>query len=112
MNRQALEEAAAVEEMHYGVAFGYACGVLSFGVDETVAAFLNQNVAASLSAAQRLLALGQRQSSQISWDLKPAIAAAVKRSASLSIETVEAFSHLPELASMRHPVLETRLFIS
>jgi urease accessory protein len=107
-----LEQATQVGAMHYSVAFGFVCGVLSFGADEAVAAFLHQNVAATVSAAQRLLSLGQRQSSQIAWDLKPAIAEAVRRSESLDIGGVSAFSHLPELASMRHPYLETRLFIS
>jgi len=107
-----LQRAAGFGEIHFSIAFGYACGVLTFKADETVAAFLHQNVAASISAAQRLLSLGQMQSSRIAWDLKPAIGEAVNRSAALDIESVAAFSHLPELASMRHPILSTRLFIS
>ena len=107
-----IQQAAVFGEIHFSIAFGYACGVLTFQADETVAAFLHQNVAASISAAQRLLALGQMQSSRIGWDLKPAIGEAVNRSAALDIESVSAFSHLPELASMRHPFLPTRLFIS
>jgi urease accessory protein len=107
-----LRQAAALGEIHFSIAFGYACGVLSFDAEEAVAAFLHQNVVAALSAAQRLLPLGQMQSSQIAWDLKPSIADAVIRSAHLTVDTVSAFSHLPELASMRHPFLPTRLFIS
>jgi urease accessory protein len=99
-------------EIHFSIAFGHACGALSFDLDQTVAAFLHQNIAATISAAQRLLPLGQIQSSQIAWDLKPAIEDAVARSATLNIDTVSAFSHLPDLASMRHCFLPTRLFIS
>ena len=107
-----LQPAARLGEMHFSIAFGYACGVLGFEVDTATAAFLHQNITASLAAAQRLLALGQMQSSRIAWDLKPVIAEAVSRSAALDIDAVCAFSHLPELASMRHPILPTRLFIS
>jgi urease accessory protein len=104
--------AANLGEIHFSIAFGYVGGVLCFNADETVAAFLHQNVATSLSAAQRLLSLGQMQSSRMAWELKPLIAEAVSRSSRLDIQTVASFSHLPELASMRHPCLPTRLFIS
>jgi urease accessory protein len=107
-----IERAAALGEIHFSIAFGFACGAMRFPDDETVAAFLHQNIAASLSAAQRLLPLGQVQSSRIAWDLKTVIEGAVNRSAALGVESVPAFSHLPELASMRHPSLGTRLFIS
>ena len=105
---------AAIEigDVHFSVAFGYACGVLGFEADQTVAAFLHQNVAASLSAAQRLLPLGQMQSSQMLWELKSCIEHTVERSAGLNIDSASAFSHLPEVASMRHPLLPTRLFVS
>jgi len=107
-----VQAAAAIGEIHFSIAFGFALGALSFDADETVAAYLHQSVASLLSAAQRLLSLGQMQSSRISWELKPMIAAAVVRSAHFDSASVPAFSHLPELASMRHPCLPTRLFIS
>jgi urease accessory protein UreF len=55
--------------------------------------------------------LGQAAASRILWNLKPAIVRAshfeIKQS-----EEVWCFSPYPELASMRHGSLETRLFIS
>jgi urease accessory protein len=107
-----IQAAAAESELHFSIAFGYASGALGFRPDETVAAFLHQNVVACLSAAQRLLSLGQMQSSRIAWDLKPRIAGTVTRSAELDSHSVCSFAHLPELSSMRHPILSTRLFIS
>jgi urease accessory protein len=107
-----IREAGDLAELHFSIAFGYACGVLAFDADDTVCAFLHQNIVSLLSAAQRLLALGQMQSSRISWELKPLLAEAVRRSAGLDIHSVSSFSHLPELSSMRHPNLSTRLFIS
>lgn len=98
--------------LHLCIAFGFAGSVLGFGADETVATFLHQSTQAYISAAQRLMPIGQTESSMISWDLKACIEAAVQQSATTDVDSVSAFSHLPELASMRHPFLTTRLFIS
>jgi urease accessory protein len=106
-----LEDLAAGEN-HFAIAFGFACGRLGFGVEETVMALLHQSVWNIISAAQRLLPLGQQQAQCIAWDLKPAMAEAVEKSAALRLEDVFCFAHLPEVASMRHPGLSTRLFIS
>jgi urease accessory protein len=93
-------------DLHYSIAFGSACA--SLGIDEhaAVLAYLQQSVAGLVSACQRLMPLGQVAASRIVWNLKPAIeqAAAAKE--------ISCFTPLPEIASMRHPLLETRLFIS
>jgi urease accessory protein UreF len=65
-----------------------------------------------ISAAQRLLPLGQIEANRLAWDLKPAILATVKQTRIGSTSTVCSFAHLPEMASMRHCCLPTRLFIS
>ena len=106
------DEIQSLNNCHLCVAFGYAGRRLGFSEEDTIAAYLHQAVVASISAAQRLLALGQIQSSAISWDLKAMICEAVARSAKCGVDNVGAFAQLPELASMRHPFLETRLFIS
>jgi urease accessory protein len=108
----ALAALARLRELHHSVAFGYTLGILGADADATVSAFLHQFLLNMVSAAQRLEPLGQVQASQIVWDLKLAILETVKRSAQLSAETVCAFNHLPEVASMRHACLSTRLFIS
>jgi urease accessory protein len=93
-------------DLHYSIAFGAACA--SLGIDEhaAVLAYLQQSVAGLVSACQRLMPLGQVAASRIVWNLKPAIeqAAAAKE--------ISCFTPLPEIASMRHTLLETRLFIS
>lgn len=111
-NSEMLDAALKLEEMHWPVAFGVVGGALHFGVENTVAALLHQGVLNTISTAQRLIALGQREASHIAWQLKLPILAAVKKSDKLKPEEVFCFSHLPELASMRHPNLPTRLFIS
>ena len=108
----ALSRLAGLPELHHSVAFGYTLGTLAIDPDLTVSAFLHQTVLNMISAAQRLLPLGQIQASRIAWDLKPAIVEAVNQSRSLSFSTVCSFAHLPDLASMRHSCLPTRLFIS
>ena len=108
----AFEKALAEDEMHIPVAFGLACGVLAFEVEQSVMAYLHQSVLGLISALQRLMALGQVDASRLAWDLKPAILETVRKSAGFTVESAGSFCHLPELASMRHTVLTTRLFIS
>jgi urease accessory protein len=100
------------QSTHFVLAFGYVGGALGFTIEEAVAAFLQQSVTASISVCQRLLRLGQLEAAQINWDLKPFIAETTAKSAGLTIDEVSSFAHLPELASMRHPMLPTRLFVS
>jgi urease accessory protein len=98
-------------ELHYCVAFGAAGAVLGIAEDAVALAYLHQSMAGFISACQRLMPLGQAAASRILWNLKPAIVRAshfeIKQS-----EEVWCFSPYPELASMRHGSLETRLFIS
>jgi urease accessory protein len=101
-----------LENTHFSVAFGYVSGSLGFAVEESVSGFLHQSVAASISVCQRLLRLGQTEAAQMSWDLKPSILETTASSATLPIDEMWSFAHLPELASMRHPLLPTRLFVS
>ena len=108
----ALSALASLEELHHSVAFGYTFGILAVDAELTVSAFLHQCVLNTVSAAQRLLPLGQIQANRIVWDLKPAIVESVKRTRDIAFATVCSFAHLPETASMRHPCLPTRLFIS
>jgi urease accessory protein len=93
-------------DLHYSIAFGCACARLGIDEDAAVLAYLQQSVAGLVSACQRLMPLGQVAAARVVWNLKPAIeqAAAAKE--------ISCFTPLPEIASMRHPLLETRLFIS
>jgi urease accessory protein len=93
-------------DLPYCVAFGVAGAALGVPEDALVLAYLQQSVAGLVSACQRLLPLGQTAASGIIWNLKLAIARAAM------IEEVSCFTPLPEIASMRHGSLETRLFIS
>jgi urease accessory protein len=108
----ALSSLAGLDELHHSVAFGYVLGIFAIDADLAVGAFIHQCVMNIISAAQRLLPLGQIQANRLAWDLKPAILETVKQTRTSSTSTVCSFAHLPEMASMRHCCLPTRLFIS
>lgn len=93
-------------ELHYPVAFGSACFALGIDEDSAVLAYLQQSVAGLVSACQRLMPLGQVAAARVVWNLKPVIERAA------GAKELSCFMPLPEIASMRHPLLETRLFIS
>jgi urease accessory protein len=98
-------------EVHYCVAFGAAGAALGIAENAVALAYLHQSMAGFISVCQRLMPLGQAAASKILWNLKPAIGRAAQFEIDQS-EEVRCFSPYPELASMRHGSLETRLFIS
>jgi urease accessory protein len=98
--------------VHHCAAFGLVSGVLEFREHNSVVAYLQQSLAGLVSACQRLMPLGQNAAMRIMWDLKPAIVAAASRSQGVDIDDLAAFTPLVDIASMRHPGLTTRLFIS
>jgi urease accessory protein len=93
-------------DLHYSIAFASACASLGIDEDAAVLAYLQQSVAGLVSACQRLMPLGQVAAARVVWNLKPAIEQAS------AAKEISCFTPLPEIASMRHPSLETRLFIS
>ncbi|MEP6960604.1 MAG: urease accessory UreF family protein [Acidobacteriota bacterium] len=95
--------------LHYPIAFGAVGALAAIPEESIVLAYLQQSMTGLVSACQRLMPLGQVAASRIIWNLKPAIREAVSHSERLEISC---FTQLPELGSMRHPSLETRLFIS
>jgi len=101
-----LDRSVLDRDLHYCIAFGAAGAVFGIPIDAVAAAYLNQSIAALVSACQRLMPLGQSAASRILWNLKPAIARTALA------EAVFCFSPHLELASMRHRSLEIRLFIS
>jgi urease accessory protein len=99
-------------EVHLCTAFGRVGAWLGIDQETTAACYLHQSLAGLLSACQRLLPLGQGRASQLLWDLKPAIVSTVERSLGLSLEEASCFLPALDVASMNHPFLATRLFVS
>lgn len=114
-----LEEAvqaarASSVDVHHSTAFGLACGAIRLDEEVTVAAYLHQSLMGFISACQRLLPLGQTQASRLLWQLKPFIleTCALSRDEPSDCDAATCFTPLLDLGAMRHPSLETRLFIS
>ena len=104
----------AREDIHYSAAFGLAGCILGIDEEAVVLAHLQQTLFGLVSACQRLLPLGQSRASSIVWHLKPTLIDAANHSAELALneDQIALFTPLLDSASMRHPVLMTRLFIS
>lgn len=96
------------------MAVGLVGGTLSLGEDAVALAYLQQSVTALATAAQRLLPVGQYQVAAILWRLKPHIVKLVEASRMFHWRRggFTSFAPLLEIASMRHPYLPVRLFIS
>jgi urease accessory protein len=109
-----LAAQAAGGEAHYSSAFGLVGGVLGTGENATVVAYLRQFLAGLVSCCQRLMPLGQSQAGKMLWRLYPTLITIAGRSeaAAPTLDNAVLFTPLPDLGSMRHPRLTTRLFIS
>ena len=107
-----LNQSFGQDECHLCIAFGLVGRTLALDGDLVCAAYLHQSLFGQLSACQRLLPLGQTRASELLWNLKPRILAAVETSKSQGVEEVWCCQSALEMGSMRHPLLPTRLFIS
>jgi urease accessory protein len=83
---------------------------LSPGLAASTYAF--QQVRGLVSAAQRLMRLGQRDAQQVLHRLKPRVRAAAATSERLGLDQAGAFVPSWDIASMLHERAATRLFIS
>ena len=101
-------------EVHHCTAFGLVCGVLGLEEESSVQAYLHQSLVGLISASQRLAPLGQTEASKILWRLKLFIieTAGASLNDALECDNADCFTPMLELASMVHPHMETRLFIS
>jgi urease accessory protein len=106
---EALTGCRLPRPIHYPIAFGSAGAWLEISEEFVAQAYLQQAITGLVSACQRLMPLGQVAASRLIWNLKPAILDAVANSERLDCTC---FSPIPELGSMRHASIETRLFIS
>jgi urease accessory protein len=96
--------------VHHCTAFGLVGGLFHMGPDYTPLAYLHQTLAGLISACQRLMPLGQSAASRILWELKPVLIEAAGQG--ISCLEMPSFTPSLDVASMRHPALATRLFIS
>ena len=82
------------------------------GEQLVLVAFLTQNVASLISAAQRLMPLGQMAAMTIMWQIKPQLAQIAKEISASNLDQAFNFAPLSDISSMVHPYLPVRLFLS
>lgn len=97
---------------HFPLMFGYVGRRIGSPRDEVVAAYLHQSLSGLVSACQRLLPLGQSGAATLLWQLKPAILEILAVARETQVDEACLSQPLLDVASIRHPGLPTRLFIS
>ncbi|MDE1161494.1 MAG: urease accessory UreF family protein [Acidobacteriaceae bacterium] len=100
-------------DAHLAATFGLVGSVLKLDVEQVAGAYLHQTLFGAVSACQRLLPLGQSAAMQLLWSMKSHMASVIDAaSACPEWESLWNLQPMLEIASMRHPQLHTRLFIS
>ena len=94
---------------HYCLTFGLAGGLIGASATATTLAFLQQMLTGQISAAQRLMSLGQMEAQKLSWRLKASLVSAATVTGA---NPPPCCAPLLEVGSMQHPWLSPRLFIS
>lgn len=97
---------------HHPVVFGMIGGILEWDALEMSSAYLYSTSAALVGASLRLLPLGQLAGQRILWNVRPLIAALAQEAHDKNEEDMWSFAPALEIASMRHALLDARLFRS
>ncbi len=97
---------------HHPDVFGVIGGLSDWHALEMTGAFLYSTSAALVGAALRLLPLGQLAGQQILWNVRPLIASLAQDAQDKNELDMWSFAPALEIASMRHALLDARLFRS
>jgi urease accessory protein len=97
---------------HHPIVFGTIGGILGWDALEMTGAYLYSTSAALVGASLRLLPLGQLSGQRIVWNVKPLIATLAEEAQNKHEADMWSFAPALEIASMRHAVLDARLFRS
>lgn len=97
---------------HYPVATGMVLAACGWSEREMLVAYLYQAIVGCVSAALRLLPVGQREGQRLIHSLLPCVLQIVKKVEGLGIEDMTCWMPLHEIRAMRHVSLEVRLFRS
>lgn len=99
-------------DLPYPVAIGALARAHGIGADETAAAFLQALAASLISAAVRLVPLGQSQGLAVLAALEPTILAVAAGTHGATREDIGSATFIADIGGLRHETLETRLFRS
>jgi urease accessory protein len=104
--------AACGERIVYPVAVGLVSAAHGIPLEPALHAFLHAVVSNWISAASRLVPLGQTDSQRVLAQLETDVAATVKRAMSATLDDLGSATFRADLASLRHETQYTRLFRS
>lgn len=96
----------------YPVALGAAAAVKELPLAAVLALYLQAFTSNLISAAQRLLPVGQIQGQSILLQLAPALQMAAKRGASGDLDTLASAAFLADISAMKHETQYSRIFRS
>ncbi len=99
-------------DLPYCVAVGALAGISGIDEDLSVAALLQAQAANLISAAVRLVPLGQTTGLAVLARLEPVIATLAHETSGATLEDIGGFCFRSDIASMRHETQYTRLFRS
>jgi urease accessory protein len=113
-NTASLDRLAACcgSDIVYPIAVGIVSAAHGIALAPTVHAFLHALTSNWISAAARLVPLGQTDSQRVLARLEPAVAETASRALQASLEDLGSATLRADLASMRHETQYTRLFRS
>jgi urease accessory protein len=97
---------------HHPIVFGMIGGILGWNALEMTGAYLYSTSSALVGAALRLLPLGQLAGQRIIWNVRPLIARLAEDAQDKHEADMWSFAPALEIASMRHGLLDARLFRS
>ncbi len=103
---------AGPDDMSYSVAIGVACGRHAVPQDDAAVAFLQAFAASLISAAVRLVPLGQSVGLRVLADLEPVILRVADATRGATLDDLGGCGFRSDLAAMRHETQYTRLFRS
>jgi urease accessory protein len=104
--------AADLTPCHHSVMFGIAGGAQQWSLYEAAAAYLYSSTAAIVGAALRLIPLGQLKGQRVIRNLMPLISALANDATAKGLEEMAGFAPGLEIASMKHAMMDARLFRS
>ena len=96
----------------YPVAVGIVSATHAIRLAPTLHAFLHALTSNWISAASRLVPLGQTDSQRVLASLEPVVSATAKRAIAATLEDLGSATFRADLASLRHETQYTRLFRS
>ena len=110
----ALAGRAALGEIpgHQATAFGVVGAAFGWPALEMVSAYLHCSAAAAVSAALRLMPMGQMAGQRILGNLRPLLCRLAREASESTAEAMWSFAPALEFAAMAHAGLEARLFRS